>query len=115
MTNKDPRDDKIFALKICLFKLEKKTSILETFQGGGDNTTQFHTNTKERDPNKNYAKGHKNIGSWRVNKSKENIIRDGQDWWWCPKHNTEGKFDGMHIIHTANKHDDWDEKNQSKR
>ena len=45
------------------------------------------TNTKGMDPNKSYAEGINSIESWRVNKSKDKITRDGQDWWWWPKHN----------------------------
>ena len=81
--------------------------ILATAQGGGGNRTQTPNNTKNkgRDPKKVYVEGLNNIESWRVNKSKGNINRDGQDWYWFPKHRTEGKFDGVYMKHPANKHD----------
>ena len=88
-------DAKILALTNSLSKLEKKTSILETFQIGGVNRTQICTNNKVRDPNKSYVEELNNIESWIVNKSKDHITRDGQDWYWCPKHNMEGKLDVM--------------------
>ena len=79
-------------------KLEgNKTSILVTAQEGGGNRTQTCTNTKGSDPNKIYVGGLNNIESWRVNKSKDNITRYGQDWYWCPKHDMEGKFDVMYM------------------
>ena len=69
-------------------KLEgNKTSVLVTFQGGGGNITHTCTNNKGRDPNKIYVEGLNTLEYRRVNKSKDNIIRYGQDWYWCPKHN----------------------------
>ena len=31
--------------------------------------------------------------------TKGNIIRYGQNWWWAPKHKTEGKSNGVYINH----------------
>ena len=101
---------KILALPTCLSKVYKnKTSVLSTFQGGGCNITQTCTNIKVSESNKSYAEGLNDLESWRVNKSKKNITRYVQDWWWCPKHKMEGKFDGMYINHPSNKHNEWAE------
>ena len=64
---KDPKDDKITALTTRLFKLDKKTLVLEKVQVGGGNRTQTRINTKARDPKKSYAEGLHNLESWRVN------------------------------------------------
>ena len=113
--NTDPEDDKILALPTRLSKLEKnKTSVLEKVQGGGGNITHNHTNSKGRYPNKSYVQVLNNLESQRVNISKDNITRDGQYWYWCPKNKMKGKFDGMYMNHQDNKHAEWAEENQSK-
>ena len=87
-TKTDIKDAKIITLTTCLSKLErKKQYILVTVQGGGVNITQTFTNTKGREPNNTYVEGLNNLESWRVNKSKDNITRYGQYWYWYPKHN----------------------------
>ena len=53
------------------------------------------------DPKNIYVEGLNNIESWRFKKSKDEITRDVQDCYWCPKHKMEGKFDGMHMKHSA--------------
>ena len=61
-TKTDPKDSQILSLTTRLNKLDKtKTSVLATVQGGGGNTTQTRTNTKERYPNKIYVEGINNI------------------------------------------------------
>ena len=40
---------------------------------------------KEGNPNKSYVEGIQNIELWRVNKPKDNITRDGQDWYFVPQ------------------------------
>ena len=91
-------------------KLEgNKTSVLVTFQGGGGNTAHTCTNNKGRDPNKSYVEGLNNIESWRVHKLKDYISIYGQYWYWRPKHNMVGKFDGIYTNHTCNNHYEWAE------
>ena len=67
------------------------------------------------DPNKSYVEVIHNLESGRVNKSMDNITRDGQYWYWCPKHKMERIFDGMYINSPSNKHDEWSELKQSNR
>ena len=87
-TKKYIKDAKIITLTTRLYKLDKiKTSVLVTVQGEGGNKTQNRTNTKGRDPNKIYVQLINNIQSCRVNKSKDNITRYGQYWYWLPKQN----------------------------
>ena len=57
----------------------------------------------------NYVELLKHIESCRVDKSKDNITRDGQDWYWCPKHNMEDKFYAMYMNYPSKKHDEWAE------
>ena len=71
-TNTDPKYAKIVALTTYMYKLEGKKYFFVTVQEIGVNRTQTCTNTKVRDSNKS---------SWRLNKPKENITRDRQDWW----------------------------------
>ena len=106
-TKTDPTNDKTIALTISLSMLEKK-SVFATVQGGGGNITQTHIKTKVRDPNKIYFKILNNIEYRRANKQKENSTRDGQDSWWYPNHNMEGKFGGMYMNHPSNNHAKWD-------
>ena len=98
-TKADHKDAKIFTLTTSLYRLEKKSSVLATVQGGGGNITQTRTNSYGRDPNMSYIEGINNLEYWRVKKSRENIIRYGQNWWWSPKHKTEGKSNGVYINH----------------
>ena len=117
-TKIDPKDAKIILPTNYLSKLdENQTSVLATFQEGGGNINQTHTNTntKVRHPNKSYVEGLNRIESCRVTKSKDNVTRDGQDWCWFPKHNMKCKFDVMYINHPANKHDERVEEKQRKR
>ena len=108
-TKTDPKDDKTFAPTTLVYKLHKnKTSFLYV-QIFGDNRTLTRINTKGRDPIHSYVEGLTNIESWCVKKSQENITRDSQYCWWCPKQNMEVKFYRMYINHTAVKYDDWDE------
>ena len=75
----DPKDGKIITLTNHLSKLkEKNTSVLVTFQRGGGNTTQTHTNNIVKETKNSYVEGLNNLESWRVNKSKDDITRDGQ-------------------------------------
>ena len=61
-TKTDLKDSQILALTPRLTKLDKtKTSVLEKVQGGGGNTTQTRTNTKERVPNMSYVEVINNI------------------------------------------------------
>ena len=60
-TKKEIKDAKIIVLTTRLYKLQKKTSILETVQGGGGNITQTRANTKGREPNMIYVEGLNNI------------------------------------------------------
>ena len=104
-TNTYPKDAEIITLPTRLSKLEKKY-FLETDQLGGVNVTynRNNTNNNRRNPNKIYVEEINNIESWRVNKSKDEITRDDQDLYWCPKHKMEGKFDGMYMNHPTNKY-----------
>ena len=95
----------MIALTTCFYKIDK-IYILARIQGRGGNRTQNPTKTKRREPNKSYVEGLHNLESWRVNKSKDKITRDGQYWWLCPKHKIEGKFDGIYMKYTANKNDE---------
>ena len=61
--------------------------------------------TKGIYPNNSYVEVLANLEYWHIKKSKYNITRDSQDLRWCPKHNMNGKFDGMYMNHLANKHD----------
>ena len=84
-TKIDPNDAKVIALTTLLSKLEKKNAyVIATVQSFGVNRTQTLTNTKGRDPNKSSFEEINNLEYWRVKKSKDNITRDGQDWYWCP-------------------------------
>ena len=47
-TKTDHNNDKILAIATSLYKLEKKTSVLEIFQGGVGNRNQTRTNTKNK-------------------------------------------------------------------
>ena len=78
-TKTDPKDGKFIALTTYLYNIYRKTYAITTVQGGVVNITQTCTNTNGRDPNKSYIEGINNIESWIVNKSKNNIARDGQD------------------------------------
>ena len=80
--------------------------VLATAQvgGGNRNHTRNNTNNKGRDPNKSFVEGLNNIESWRVNKSKDKIARNGQDWYWFPKHKMEGNFDIIYMNHPTKKH-----------
>ena len=98
-----------------MYKLEKKTSVLVTVQGGGGNRTHTRTKNKGRNINKSYAEGLNNIESWIFKTSKDKITIDGQYWYWCPKNNMVGKFDEMYKNHPSNKHDEWYEENQRNR
>ena len=80
---KKPKNAKILSLTTRLSKQEKnKNSVLATVKGGGGNITHTRTNTKVSYPNKSYVEVLNNLESCRVNKSKDNITRDGQDWYW---------------------------------
>ena len=56
------------------------------------------------DPMKIYFDGLSYLEPWRINRSKDKITRDGQYWCWCPNRNIDGKFNGMYMNHTSNKH-----------
>ena len=49
-----------------------------------------------------------NLEFWSINKSKDNINRDGQEWWWLSKHKMESKFYGMYMDHPPNTYDEWE-------
>ena len=88
---------------------------MATIQGVGVTKKQICINTKVRETNKIIFQGLANLDSWRIKKSKDKITRDGQDWWWCPNHKMEGKFDGMYMNHPPNKHGEWSKGKHSKR
>ena len=81
---------------------------------GGVNNNQALTNTKGRNSRYIYFEGINNIEYWQVKKSNGKINRNSQVWYWCPKHNMEGEFDGMYTNNPYNKHDEWAEGKQSK-
>ena len=91
------------------------SSVLEKVQGGGGNRNQTPANNKVSYLNKSYVEGLNNIESCRVNKSKNKIIRYGQDWYWCLNHNMEGKLYGIYVDHPSKKNDEWYEENKSNR
>ena len=105
-TKIDPKDDKILSLTTLLSKLDEiKTSVLANVQVGWGNINHTLDNIKGKYPNKSYIQVINNIESWIVKKSEEKVARDGQYWWWFPKHNTGGKFNGMYMNHPDNNHD----------
>ena len=55
-----------------------------------------------------------NLESWRLKKLSENFTTDGQDWWWFSKHNMYGKFDGIYIKSSVDKHYEWHEEEKRK-
>ena len=66
-------------------------------------------------PWKIYAEELKNLESWHVKQSKENITRDGQDWWWWPNQNMEETFHEIYLNCVENKHIEWAKEKQSNR
>ena len=35
------------------------------------------------------------------------IKKEGKTWYWCPKHVSQGKYDGLYVTHKPEDHDEW--------
>ena len=40
---------------------------------------------------------------------------NGVDYWWCPHHKWEGKFDGLYMTHKSADFDQWKTERDEKR
>ena len=57
------------------------------------------------------VEGLNNLESWGFNKSKDKITGDVQDWYWCPKHKSEGEFHEIYMNRPSNKNEEFSEEN----
>ena len=89
----DPKDAKLIAL----------TTQLEKFIKSSGNQTALATDGKPSA--KPTSKPRNVIDDWRKKKGTAKVTKDGQTWYWCPKHKVDGEYDGLYVTHSPENHD----------
>ena len=58
--------------------------------------------------NTTYSKGNIIIPEWCMKKMfEDSVFQDRKQFYWCPEHKYEGKYDGLYITHAPEKHGEW--------
>ena len=100
----DPKDAKILALTTKVDQLEAQMKL-------SAHTTQKQNQRSFDAPNNSgNSNGHSKyltIDTWRMKKTEPMIQRDGKSWYWCPKHVSLGKYEGLYVTHKPEDHDEW--------
>ena len=98
----DPKDAKIIALatkvehleaqmKLSANATEQKPPFKRNYEGAGvGNNSKYLT-----------------IDSWRMKKTEPTIQKEGKTWYWCPKHVSTGKYEGLYVTHKPEDHEEW--------
>ena len=99
----DPKDAKIAALTTQLVELQQ--CVLAT------------RDLNKTLPEKGKSTENKNgtIEAWRMKKDGDYKQVNGIDYWWCPHHKWDGKFDGLYMQHKREDHDEWKKRRDEKR
>jgi len=100
-TQTDPKDVKILALTTLNHELQNGKKAGKSYAGavtGGGVAEKEWVFT---------------LDPWRIVKEGSSKTVDGKTWNWCPHHKREGKYDGMYVAHTPDKHDEWLERKTS--
>ena len=100
-TQTDPKDAKILALTTLNNELQNGKKAGKSYAGavtGGGVAEKEWVFT---------------LDPWRIVKEGSSKTVDGKTWNWCPHHKREGKYDGMYVAHTPDKHDEWLERKTS--
>ena len=99
----DPKDAKIAALTTQLVELQQ--CVLAT------------RDLNKTQPEKGKSTDNKNgtIEAWRMKKDGDHKQVNGIDYWWCPHHKWDGKFDGLYMQHKPEDHDEWKKRRDEKR
>ena len=81
--------------KVEQLEAQMKLSALTTKQSNNDKTSNGN--------NSKYL----TIDTWRMTKTEPMIQREGKTWYWCAKHVSPGKYDGLYVTHKPENHDKW--------
>ena len=90
----DPKDAKIMALSTKLEELQQQIKF------------SVHSTQNQAKSSANNSK-YLTIEAWRMTKGEPTVQRDGKTWHWCPKHVSQGKYDGLYVTHKPEDHDEW--------
>ena len=101
----DPKDAKILALTTKIDNLEALMKL-------SANATQKQNPQSSSNNAPNNSKW-LTIDKWRMEKGEPMIKKEGKTWYWCPKHVSPGKYDGLYVTHKSEDHDEW-AKNRSR-
>ena len=97
----DPKDAKILALTTKVNQLEALMKI-------SAHATQKQTHeVSNSSGNSNGNSKYLTIDAWRMKKTEPMVQRDGKTWYWCQKHVSPGKYEGLYVTHKPEDHDEW--------
>ena len=101
-TQTDPKDAKILALTTLNHELQNGKKAGKSYAGavtGGGVAEKEWVFT---------------LDPWRIVKECSSKTVDDKTWHWFPHHKREGKYDGIYVAHTPDKHDEWLERKTSR-
>jgi hypothetical protein len=91
----DPKDAKLIALTTQLEKLLKSSGNQTALATDGSSSSS-----------KPASKPRNVIDEWRKKKGAATVTKNGQTWYWCPKHKVDGQYDGLYVTHSPADHDE---------
>ena len=95
----DPKDAKIVALMTKVEQLEANMKL-------SANTTQRQPQRHSGQYNSSNNSKFLTIDDWRMKKGESMVERDGKMWYWCPKHVSPGRYDGLYVTHKPEDHEE---------
>ena len=100
----DPRDAKILPLTMVVENIKKDNSGGKSLTSSAINKSAHLTNREAWEAKVTDGEFIDGLTRWRIKKEGPRKTVNGREYFWCPHHVKEGKWNGMYVTHRPDQH-----------